>query len=265
MHPIIFEVGSFALRGYGLMAALGFLAGVSVAMLNRQYAKVTSDQLSTICFGTIIAGIAGARLFYVVQYWHEFRGDFLKVFRIDQGGLVYYGGLFMATLFIYLYCRRNKLMILRVLDLFAPSLALGHMFGRIGCFLTGCCFGHPGGGALGVVYPPGSAPFYKYGDAALHPVQLYEAAMNLAMFPVMFYLVRRCGAGIAMSSYLITYGVIRFIDEFFRGDHSSPFFLGMTRAQTIGLVLIPVGAALLVWCIKRNKEAQNATSTDSSN
>lgn len=263
MYPVIFEIGSFTLRSYGLMAALGFLAGVSAAMLNRKYAKLTTDQLSTICFGAIVAGIAGSRMFYVIQYQHEFKGNFMGVFRIDQGGLVYYGGFFLAMLFIFLYCRRNKLTVLRVMDICAPGLALGHMFGRIGCFLNGCCFGHPGGGFLGVVYPPGSAPFYKYGDVALHPVQLYEAGMNLVMFPVLFYLVRRFKAGIATSTYLIAYGVIRFIDEFFRGDHSSPFFLGMTRAQTIGLVMIPAGAALLIWCIKRNKESQDATSTDS--
>lgn len=253
MHPIIVEIGSFSLRSYGLMAALGFLAGVGAAMLNRKYARMTTDQLNTLCFFSILIGIAGARLFYVVQYWHQFRNHWLDIVRIDKGGLVYYGGFLLVLAFIYFYCRRNKLSVLRVMDVCAPGLALGHAFGRLGCFLNGCCFGKPGGGTLGVMYPPFSEAFMKYGNVALHPVQLYESVMNLALFPLLFFLTRRGGKGIATASYLVLYGLVRFTDEFFRGDHSAPFMLGMTRAQVIGLVLIPVGAALLIYRIRRNK------------
>jgi phosphatidylglycerol:prolipoprotein diacylglycerol transferase len=253
MHPILVEIGSFALRSYGLMAALGFLAGVGIAMLNRKYAKMTTDQLNTLCFFSILIGIAGARLFYVVQYWHQFRGHLPDVVRIDKGGLVYYGGFLLVLAFIYLYCRKNKLSVLRVMDVCAPGLALGHAFGRVGCFLNGCCFGKPGGGAFGSLYPAGSEAFMKYGHVALHPVQLYEAVMNLALFPLLFLLTRKEGKGISTATYLILYGLIRFTDEFFRGDHSAPFMLGMTRAQVIGLVLIPIGAALLIYRIRQNK------------
>lgn len=253
MHPIIFEVGSFALRSYGVMAALGFLAAVGVAMLNRKYAKITADQLNTLCFFSIIFGIAGSRLFYVIQFWGQFRHRWTDIIRIDKGGLVYYGGFLLVLVFIYFYCRRNKLSVLRVMDICAPGLALGHAFGRLGCFLNGCCFGKPGDGALCVVYPTGSEPFMKYGGLPLHPVQLYESAMNLLLFPLLFLLVRKGKKGIATAAYLILYGVVRFTDEFFRGDHSAPFMWGMTRAQVIGLVLIPVGTALLIYRIRRNK------------
>ncbi len=253
MHPIIFEIGSFSLRSYGLMAALGFLAAVGIAMVNRKYAKLSSDQLSTLCFWSIITGIAGSRLFYVIQYWHQFSGHPIDIIRIDKGGLVYYGGFLLVMAFIYFYCRRQKLSVLRVMDILAPGLALGHAFGRMGCFLNCCCYGKPGGGIFGVVYPQGSEAFAKYGETALHPVQVYEAVMNVAMFPLLFFLTRKGGKGIATASYLVLYGLIRFIDEFFRGDHAGAFLWGMTRAQIIGLVLIPVGAALLVYRIKQNK------------
>lgn len=254
MYPIIFQIGSFTLRSYGLMAALGFLCAMGILNLNRKYAKMTSDQISTLAFVVIAAGIIGARIFYVVQYWNsKFSNNWLSVFRIDQGGLVYYGGFFLALVVMFYYCRKQKLDVLRVMDIVAPGLALGHAFGRIGCFLNGCCFGRPGGGILGVVHPINSEAFYKYGNVPLHPVQLYEAGMNLMIFPLLFWLVRKAGAGIAASSYLISYGLIRFIDEFFRGDHSSTFFLGMTRAQTIGLVIVPAGIVLLIYSIRRKQ------------
>lgn len=254
MYPIIFQIGSFTLRSYGLMAALGFLCAMGILNLNRKYAKMTSDQVSTLAFIVIAAGIIGARIFYVVQFWNsKFSQNWPSVFRIDQGGLVYYGGFFLASGAMFYYCRKQKLDILRVMDIIAPGLALGHTFGRVGCFLNGCCFGRPGGGIFGVIHPVNSEAFYKYGNIPLHPVQLYEAGMNLLLFPLLFWLVRKAGAGIAASSYLISYGLIRFIDEFFRGDHSSTFFLGMTRAQTIGLVIVPAGIVLLIYSIRRKQ------------
>lgn len=257
MYPIIFEIGSFSLRSYGLMAALGFLSAVWMLNLNRDYAKMNFDQVSGLAFGVIIGGILGARLFYVVQFWNDkYSRDWSAILRIDQGGLVYYGGFFMAMVVIFWYCRKHKLNLLRVMDISAPGLVLGHAFGRIGCFLNGCCFGRPGGGVCGVVHPVGSEAFYKYGDIPIHPVQLYEAGMNLLLFPLLFWLVRKTGTGIATAAYLISYGLVRFIDEFFRGDHSSAFLFGMTRAQVIGLLIVPAGIVLLIYSIRQQKNEQ---------
>lgn len=262
MHPIFVEFGQLSIRWYGVMAALGFLAAVFIVSYNRKIAGMNRDQATTLVFIGVFAGIIGARIAYVIQFWDSYRGNLMGIFRIDRGGLVFYGGFFLAMLCIILYCRKNKLDMWRVLDIVAPALTLGHMFGRIGCFLNGCCFGKPTACALGIIYPEGSLPYHMYGPASLHPVQLYEAAANLLLFGVMFYLARNTKRGIATASYLIFYGIIRFADEFFRGDHTDAIAVYFTRAQAIGLFLIPAGIILLIYFIrydKRNNKSSDRT------
>lgn len=245
MHPIAFEFGNFAIRWYGVMAAVGFIVANFVIQWNRKKAKLSSDQSTTLIMLAMIFGVIGARIFYVIQFWNQFEGHFWRVFRVDQGGLVFYGGFFLALIAIFTYCKIYHLDVVRVMDVCAPALAIGHACGRIGCFLNGCCFGKPTEWLVGVVYPDGSAPFLRYGTMPLHPVQLYEAGLNILIFGVMLVLVKR-GRGVALSGYIAFYGLMRFADEFFRGDHQQ-FFNGLTPAQTIGLVMIPAGLCALLY------------------
>jgi phosphatidylglycerol:prolipoprotein diacylglycerol transferase len=260
MHPIFIEIGSLSIRWYGVMAALGFLAAVLLVSYNRKIAGMNRDQATTLVFIGVFAGIIGARIAYIIQFWDSYKDNPLEVFRIDRGGLVFYGGFFLAMLCIILYCRKNKFDVWRALDIVAPALTLGHMFGRIGCFLNGCCFGKPTQCLLGVAYPPGSLPDHMYGGLPLHPVQLYEAAANLILFGVMFYLARNTRRGITTASYLIAYGVLRFADEFFRGDHADAIGGYFTRAQTIGIFLIPAGIILLIYFMRYDKKNNKTAS-----
>lgn len=254
MHPIAFEIGNFAIRWYGIMAAVGFLIACWIITLNRKKAGMTTDQATSLVMVAMIAGVIGARLFYVIQFFSQFQGNLWKVIRIDQGGLVFYGGFFLALVSLIVFCRINKLDIVRVFDVVAPALAIGHACGRIGCFLNGCCYGKPTECALGVVYPHGSAPALRYGSSALHPVQLYEAGANVLIFIALFYLVRKGRRGMAMGTYLAVYGLMRFADEFFRGDHEQ-FLNGLTPAQVIGLILVPVGIGMAVYFAKHDKKS----------
>ena len=97
----------------------------------------------------------------------------------------------------------------------------------------------------------------RYGDVPLHPVQLYEAAVNILIGLLMIVLIRKCKPGIATAAYLAIYGVIRFADEFFRGDHRQ-FWNGLTPAQTIGLVMVPAGIALMIWFARKARPADDA-------
>lgn len=246
MYPVIWEFGNFSLRSYGVMAAIGFLAATWVINWNRKFANLNGDQATGLVLWAMVAGVVGARIFYVIQFWQLFEHNLWNIFRIDRGGLVFYGGFFLAIGAIALFCRLNRLDLIRVLDLFTPALAIGHAAGRIGCFLNGCCYGKPTQCLLGVVYPAGSEPARRYGELALHPVQLYETGINILIFGLMLLLVRRTRRGVAMSAYLIIYGLIRFADEFFRGDHQQ-FWNGFTPAQVIGLGMVPVGILLLCY------------------
>ena len=259
MHGIAFHIFGFPVHWYGIMVALGFLSSLVTLEYKREYARMTSDQVIDLSIIVVVCGIVGARIAYVIQFFDQFRGNLWKVFRIDQGGLVFYGGFILAALVIFRYVRKHQLCMSRILDICAPAMAIGHAFGRIGCYIQGCCFGIPCK-SFGVVYPPGTGPAAKYPDMGsvflnlkltgkaaasslqLLPVQLFESAGNFLLGAVLLLLFRKIRrSGTIAAAYFICYGVMRFVLEFFRGDHADRI-IGLTRAQLIGLfIMIPAG------------------------
>ena len=165
MHSIAFQIGRLNIHWYGIFIALGFLAALAVLQYKRKYANMTPDQIFDIGIIAVVGGVIGARIFYVIEFRHQFSGNLLKIFRIDQGGLVFYGGFLLVLVILWLYSRWKKLSIARIFDIYGPAMALGHAFGRIGCFMQGCCFGRPAQHG-GVAFPAGSAPALKYPDFA---------------------------------------------------------------------------------------------------
>ena len=275
MHGIAFTLFGFPVHWYGIMVAAGFLASLAVLQYKRAYARMTSDQIIDLSIIVVVCGIVGARIAYVIQFFDQFRGNFWRVFRIDQGGLVFYGGFILAALVIFRYVRKHKLCMPRILDICAPAMAIGHAFGRVGCFIQGCCFGIPCK-AFGVVYPAGTAPAARYPDVdsvvenlrrgsgavassvPLLPVQLLESAGNLLIGIALLLLFRKIRkTGMIAVCYFFAYAVLRFVLEFFRGDHTDRI-LGMTRAQLVGLfIMIPVGIFCLFY-FKKHGEDVNA-------
>ena len=265
MYSIAFRIFGHPIHWYGICIAAGFLAALCVLQYKRNYAKMTKEQIFDIGIIAIFGGIGGARLFYVFQFFHQFSGDLWKVFRIDQGGLVFYGGFLMAVLILWIYGKVKHLSFARILDMYAPAIALGHAFGRVGCFLQGCCFGRPW--KYGVVFPPGSAPADRYPDylasladgvpsVPLVPVQLLEAAGNLILFFILLKLFRHVKkTGQVAAAYFAMYGGMRFLLEFFRGDHTDSI-LGLTPAQFIGLfIMIPCGVVACICFGKFGKDS----------
>lgn len=246
MEPIALQIGSFCIRWYGVMTALGFLCAGWILNRNRKYANMTSDQITNIMIISIVSGIVGARIFYFIQFYHLYHGQWWKIIRVDQGGLVFYGGFILSFISLLIYAKIQKLDAVRILDLCTPAIAVGHAFGRVGCFLNGCCYGKPTDWIWGVTYPTGSAPAIQCGSVPLHPIQLVEAGENLLASMLYCWLLRHCKRGVTISTYMIIYGFLRCINEFMRGDNV--FYLRyFTPAQLIGLVLIPLGSAMLLW------------------
>ena len=256
MDPIALQIGPLSIRWYGVMAAIGLLAATLLLNSNRKFTGMTKDQCSNAVVVALVAGILGARIFYVVQFFDLYRENPVDMIRIDQGGLVFYGGFILAFLALIVYSKIAKIDIIRLWDGFTPALAVAHAFGRIGCFLNGCCYGKPTEFFTGIPYPAGSEPARRYGEAALHPVQLYEAGENLLCAVLYFYLVRKAPRGVAVASYLVIYGLLRFINEFARGDHKLILDL-VTPAQLIGIVLIVLGGGMLFYFLRR-KETTSA-------
>jgi len=269
MHPIAFSIGPKEIHWYGVFIALGFFGALMIVHLKRKHAGATPEQCVEIMMQALFGGIIGARLFYVVQDWESYfsKAPFLEIFRVDKGGLVFYGGFLLAFTSICIYAYVKKFSVPRILDICAPAVAFGHAFGRIGCFLQGCCFGRPSDAWYAVVFPAGSAPAERYPSLTevgcslpLIPVQLFEAGLNLllcALLLIMFRYVKKGGQIAAL--YLIAYAVLRFSLEFMRGDHTDSV-MGMTPSQSIALFLmLPLGIGLFLYLgkIKEKNHVSN--------
>jgi phosphatidylglycerol---prolipoprotein diacylglyceryl transferase len=194
--------------------------------------------------------------------------DCLMVFKAWRGGLAFYGGLIFATAFAWRWLRRHRIPFLKMADISAYGIALGLFFGRIGCFLNGCCYGKACAVPPGVVFPRGSPVWHAQLDAHLigrhdaalpvHPTQLYQAAANLAVFALLYWVVRprKRAHGEVLAWFLILKALGRGIVEIWRDDERGVFFGGrISTAQLVGLGMVLGGVALLRWLSRQREEA----------
>lgn len=158
MHPEILHIPfvNLTVRSYGLMMVIGFLAAVT--LIRRLSRNFTPDpqHITNAALYSLIAGVLGARLFFVIHYWDQFRGHFFDIFALWKGGLELLGGVILAIAVIFFYIWYHKLPLRHYLDVLAIGLFLALAFGRIGCFLNGCCYGKPADLPWAVRFPYGS-------------------------------------------------------------------------------------------------------------
>ena len=242
MHPILFQVGSLTIYTYGVFMALALIIVFAVAMERSGCdAFIGRDMVADLVFLLFVSGVLGARLFYVIQHFGDYRDRLWQVFWIREGGLVWYGGFLGAASagMVYAYLRRWP--ILRLCDFFSPLVPLGHAFGRLGCFFNGCCYGRITGSAFGVVFE---------GDSFRRlPIQLYESGLLLGLSFFLFFLsAKKHRAGEIFIFYLIGYSLLRFFAEYFRGDQMVTHFLTVPQWMSFFLLL---GALFLMWIIRR--------------
>ena len=211
--------------GYGMMVLIGFLAGYVFVLRGVKREGISPDRVQDLPVWMVLSGLIGARIFYFIQFYDaEFSGgNWLEVFKIWKGGLVFYGGMVLGAVAFLGYCRRYRLPPLPMLDVMAPAMALGLGFGRIGCFLNGCCWGKTcdAGFALAVQFPAGSPPAgADQVSPWVHPTQLYSSANAFLLALVLWAVWRRRPApGTVSGLFLALYGTSRFVLEGIRGDH----------------------------------------------
>ncbi len=237
MHPVLFELGPLHFYSYGLLIALGFLAASFLAARRAGQIGLDPDRIQGIALATLIAGLIGGRLGYVLFQWELFRNSPLEIFRLDHGGLVFFGGFAGGIAGAVWAIRRAGLPVAKTVDLLVPPLVVAHAFGRVGCFFNGCCYGKVTSLPWGVRFPSDGL--------SRHPTQLYEMLALLAIFVLLKRIERRnLRPGTVFLSYGLSYGLWRFLVEFLRGDNP-PFGLGLTVFQWIALALAGISAALL--------------------
>lgn len=248
MHPTFLKFGSFAIHIYGVLVALGFLIGLAVAGKRAKKEGIEPCHINDLGVWLIVAGMVGAKLFHIVFFWK----DFSLAWRIEgirslREGFVFYGGFISASVATIVYAHRHRIALWKLADLLAPLVALGHAFGRLGCFFNGCCFGAPCQLPWAVRYPAA----HMMHDIPVHPTQLYEVAGNLVLFTVLSLSSRRKHFdGQIWWWYVFAYGALRFGVEFFRGDYDVHYFGIFTIAHLVAIALMFV-AAVALWGTKR--------------
>jgi phosphatidylglycerol---prolipoprotein diacylglyceryl transferase len=248
MHPTLFRIGSFEVPAYGVMIIVGFLAGIWLAAKRAPRYGFEPSKIYDVGFWTLLAGIIGARIVFILQvpqFWERWR-DFMTL-RFD--GLTSFGGLGFGIAALGIWAWRTKSSFIKLLDLLLPGFVLGHIIGRIGCLLNGCCHGRVCAvDATWCVAVPHSE--------ALHfPAQAVDSAMNVpVLFALLWFERRRPGIGQVSALFFILHGATRFIYEIFRAGASSELIGGtpVTHAQVFSLFMMALGGFLFVYFGRRN-------------
>ncbi|MBI4564993.1 MAG: prolipoprotein diacylglyceryl transferase [Planctomycetes bacterium] len=339
MHPVLFRIPglNWPVNSYGFMIMLGFLLATWIAVRRGRAIGVKSDLLLDIGIISMIAGILGAKINYILQYQQDIPGA-MDIFDVGDGGMnwlgglilgpvpflfwwwrirrrgeqhvrlfswqngvllastlvfaligtralhlilhrkdynwvlfetwqsgfVLYGGLVAGILAGALYAKMRRASVLQLADLAAAPIMIGVAFGRVGCFLNGCCYGKPTEAWLGVRFPKGSASYAEHGGQAVHPTQLYETAATLLIFAALSWYAkhkkRRDGEVVLLLGVL--YPAWRFFVEFLRDDPRPKWLGPLSYSQTLSLVFFLLcGAA---WFMLRTRALPTVESRPSS-
>ncbi|WP_353893020.1 prolipoprotein diacylglyceryl transferase [Proteinivorax hydrogeniformans] len=238
MYPVLLELGPVTVHSYGLMIALGFVAVILGLRRRAHEIGVEPNDTLDISLLAIVFGMIGARLYYVFIYdFSHYVQNPLDVFAFNQGGLVFHGGLILGTLAVIIYLRIKKVSIVETADIAALLIPVAYAFGRLGCFLNGCCHGIATESFWGVSFGEFTASTY-------HPTQLYLVALAIGIYGfILWQRPRRTFGGQGFLSYIIIYSVGRFLIEFLR---TNPEVFGVfTAAQITSVILICIACGLM--------------------
>jgi phosphatidylglycerol:prolipoprotein diacylglycerol transferase len=233
------------------MIAVGIMLGIFLARRQAAREGIDQDKIIDIAFYILLTALIGARLLFILMNLQEYTAHPLDIFKIWQGGLVFYGGLLPAVAIGIWYIKRLGLPLWQMADICAPSLALGHAFGRIGCFLAGCCYGQACTLPWAVTFtdPRSLAPQ----GIPLHPIQLYSVLGLLALFALLLFLrKKKTFQGELFWTYIFCYAVGRFFLEFLRGDDRGSVLGGiLSTTQAISIPLAGISVAMLLYLKNR--------------
>lgn len=252
MHPELFTLGPLHLRSYGLMLAVAFLVGTWLALREARRRGLDEDHMVTVILVALVGAILGARALYVLEHVDEFRREWGSALALWQGGLTLYGGIVLGTVAGLLTARRYRMPMWEVADATTPALALGTMFGRVGCYLNGCCYGRPTRLPWGVTFPSDSYAGLEFGNAAVHPSQLYFALAGLFLFGLTTALRSRLRVpGTLFWTFVVLFALIRIPLDFTRAYEPGALLAGaggvaFTESQLTSVALALFGALMIL-------------------
>ena len=251
MRPILFSIGPLHFYGYGLMIALGIILAVCVAEKRAGHYGLDSSRIFGLGITAAVSGILGAKILFVITEIPSIVKDphvFLQ--SLTSEGFVVYGGIIFGILCCMFYCRHNKMDFIRYFDLTMPSVALAQGFGRLGCFLAGCCYGRATTAWYGMTFHASS---YAPHDIAVIPTQLISSAFNFINFLALSLFARKAKKGQVASLYLLNYSIGRFLIEFLRDDPRGNVG-ALSTSQFISLFIFVIGLILMIVSSRRKEE-----------
>lgn len=246
MFPEICKIGPVTVYSYGLSVVAAFLVASGLAYSQAKRQNFHPDAVFNFMFTAFIAGIIGARLFYIIENAAYYRKNPLEIIMLQRGGLSWFGGFIAGVLCSAIYLKKKRIPVYKTLDLIAPFLALGQSIGRVGCLLNGCCFGRESGSGI----------YFPVHGSVLIPTQAYSALLLLVTFIFLrFRQERPHREGEIFLAYLLFYALKRFFIEFWRADNPVIAF-GLTLFQFISIALFFFALSKLI-SIKRKQLTEN--------
>ncbi|MBS1115324.1 MAG: prolipoprotein diacylglyceryl transferase [Nitrospirae bacterium] len=247
MFPVLIRIGPLTIHTYGLLIATGFLVALFLASREAKRKDIPNEGIVDVGFYALFAGLIGSRLFFIATNWQHYSEHPIDMVKIWEGGLVFYGGVLFAVPTVIWYAKKKALPLWQAADIWAPSIAIGHAIGRLGCFCAGCCYGKPAEGL------PWAVTFTNPDSLAivgtpLHPTQLYESAAELLNFLILITLRRhQTFKGQLFWMYILNYSIIRSVVEIFRGDEVRGFlFPGFSYSQAISVTMFVTALSFLL-------------------
>ncbi len=256
MHPVLFDFGGFTIYSYGVLLAAAYMLGLQFALVRARRRGLDGQRVMDLGIWIIISALVGAKLLLLIVDFKQFTSSPGELLGLARSGGVFYGGLIAAVVVALIYLRRHQLPLWTTTDVFAPGIALGHIVGRMGCLLAGCCFGRPTTVPWGITFtsPAAAANVGTPLGIALHPTQIYEAGAELLILLFLLAWERRGHSfpGRTFWSYMLLYGISRFAIEFYRGDSRGMVFGVLSTSQFVSVILVPLSIVMLLLLGRQN-------------
>lgn len=249
MHPYI-QIFGRTIPLYGVFAAVGLIASIIYIKIAERRKKGLEADIELAAVYSLIGMIAGAKLLYLIIAFPALLQDieaaeltfYELILKYMQGGFVFYGGLAGGVLAVYIYARAVRVSFDDLCSVLVPVIPLFHTFGRIGCFMSGCCYGIESG-LFGIAF---TDSLYAPNGVKLVPVQLMESFAELVLFIVLLVMIKKGAAGITLLfTWTLSYAAVRFALEFLRGDEERGFIGPLSTAQVMSVVLVLIVIAVI--------------------
>lgn len=243
MKNELISIGPVTIYGYGLMIAIGVLAAYMTAEYRAKKLKLEYEQIINLTIWCLVGGILGSKVLYYITQLKEIIAHPAMLLNVTEG-FVIYGGIIGGIIAGMLFCKVKKLEFFDYFDLVMPSIALAQGFGRIGCFLAGCCYGQETNSPLCIVFHQSE---FAPNGIPLIPTQLIMSGLDFFHFFVLIFLAKRLKKhGMVAGFYLIFYSIGRFVMEYFRGDLVRGNVGSLSTSQFISIFIFILGLAIVI-------------------